>query len=302
VRPADDAGPRLPAVPDVEVEHRAVALRDRTRLHVAQAGAGPPLVLVHGWPQHWWAWRRLMPALAQEHRVVCPDLRGLGWSDAPPGAYAKERWAADLVALLDALDLDRVDLAGHDWGGFVALLAALRAPARVRSVAALSILHPWPRAPAPSLRALVPLAYQLPLATPLAGEQLLRRVPAFVRALIRRGSHRDHRWRDDELDAYAEVLRAPDRARASSAVYRTFLARELGALASGRYGDRRLAVPALMLTGAADPVVGPRLLAGLERHAGARARTDVIERAGHFLPEERPDAVLAALRAHLRAA
>ena len=74
-------------------------------------------MLVHGWPQHWWAWRRLLPALAQERRVLCPDLRGLGWSDAPPGTYAKETWAADLVALLDALDLDSADIAGHDWGG-----------------------------------------------------------------------------------------------------------------------------------------------------------------------------------------
>jgi pimeloyl-ACP methyl ester carboxylesterase len=290
----------MPAAPGASVAHRRVALPGGPTLHVAEAGDGPPLVLVHGWPQHWWAWRRLLPALAEEHRVLCPDLRGLGWSDAPPGAYAKEQWAADVIALLDALDLDRVDLAGHDWGGLVVLLAALRAPERIRTLAAFSILHPWPRAPAPSLRALVPLAYQLPLAAPLAGEQLLRRLPFFVRELIRRGSHPDHRWRDDELDAYADVLLVPERARASSAVYRTFLLREIGPLAAGRYADRRLAMPALMLTGDADPVVGPALLEGLERHADAGARTQTIERAGHFLPEERPEAVLAALREHLR--
>jgi pimeloyl-ACP methyl ester carboxylesterase len=274
-------------------------LENGVRLHVAAAGDGPPLVLLHGWPQHWWAWRKVIPALAQEHRVLCPDLRGLGWSDAPPGAYAKERWAADTVALLDALDLDRVDLAGHDWGGLVALLAALRAPQRIRTVTALSILHPWPRPPAPSLRALAPLVYQLPLATPLAGEQLLRRLPVFVRELIHRGSHPEHRWSDAELDAYADVLRAPERARASSAVYRTFLLREAGGLAAGRYAGCRLEMPALMLTGAADPVVGPALLAGLDRYAGAGARTEVVARAGHFLPEEQPEAVLAALGAHI---
>src|SRR3954451_3602978 len=205
----------MPAVPGASVAHRRVALPGGPTLHVAEAGDGPPLVLIHGWPQHWWAWRRLLPDLAPAHPVLCLDLRGLGWSDAPPGAYAKEQWAADVVALLDALDVDRADLVGHDWGGLVALLAALRAPERVRTVAALSIVHPWPPAPAPSVRALVPLAYQLPLATPLAGEQLLRRVPFFVRELIRRGSHPDHRWGDDELDAYADVLRTPERARAS---------------------------------------------------------------------------------------
>jgi pimeloyl-ACP methyl ester carboxylesterase len=293
-------GLRPPAVPGVAVAHRRVALPDGTRLHVAEAGDGPALVLVHGWPQHWWAWRRLLPALAQERRVVCPDLRGLGWSDAPPGDYAKEQWAADLVALLDALDLDAADLAGHDWGGLAVLLAALSAPDRVRTVAALSILHPWPRPgrTAP-LAVAAALSYQLPLATPVAGEQLLRRLPVLVRELIRHGSHPDHRWRDDELDAYADVLRAPERARASSAIYRTFLLREAGPIVAGRYAGRRLAMPALMLTGASDPVVGPALLAGLDRHAGAGARTEAVERAGHFLPEERPDAVIAALRAHI---
>src|SRR3954465_11116820 len=170
----------MPAVPGASVAHRRVALPGGPTLHVAEAGDGPPLVLLHGWPQHWWAWRRGLSALAEERRVLCPDLRGLGWSDAPPGAYAKEQWAADVVALLDALGLDRVDLAGHDWGGLVALLAALRAPARVRTAPALSILHAWPRPPAPSQRALVPLAYQLPLATPVAGAQLLRRLPGLV--------------------------------------------------------------------------------------------------------------------------
>ena len=290
----------LPNVAGVEVEHRPVALPDGTGLHVAATGAGPPLVLVHGWPQHWWAWRRVLPALAQERRVLCPDLRGLGWSDAPAGAYEKEGWAADLVALLDTLDLDAADIAGHDWGGLAALLAALRAPERIRTVAAVSIIHPWPRAPEPSLRALAPLAYQVPLALPVAGEQLLRRLPVFVRELIRRASHPGHRWSDAELDAYAEVLRVPERARASSAVYRTFLTREAAALAGARrYRGRRLRMPALIATGAADPVVGPRLIAGLDAHADAGARTEVVAGAGHFVPEERPDALVALVRAHL---
>jgi pimeloyl-ACP methyl ester carboxylesterase len=290
-----------PPVPGLDVRHRSVALPDGVRIHVAEAGDGPPLVLVHGWPQHWWAWRQVLPALAQERRVICPDLRGLGWSDAPPGAYTKEGWAADLLALLDALDLDAADLVGHDWGGLAVLLAALRRPERVRSVAAVSILHPWPRAPAPSPRSLAPLAYQGPLALPGAGALLLRRLPVLVRELIRRGSGPAHRWTAEDLDAYADVLRVPARARASSAVYRTFLLREVGPLSRGRYRGERLRVPALMVTGARDPVVGPPLIAGLERHSDARARTEVIAGAGHFVPEEAPEALLAALRPHLAA-
>jgi pimeloyl-ACP methyl ester carboxylesterase len=282
----------------VQVSHHHVGLADGTRLHVAEAGAGPPLLLLHGWPQHWWAWRRLLGPLAHEHRVLCPDLRGLGWSDAPPGDYAKEAWASDVLALLDALDLDRVAIAGHDWGGLVALLAALRAPERMSSVAAMSIVHPWLRAPRRSPAAVAALGYQAALAAPGAGERILRHVPAFVRALIRRGSHPAAAWTDDELDVYAQRLREPARARASSAVYRTFLLREARPLLAGRYAGRRLRVPVLMLTGDADPVVGPGALRGLDAHAD-RARTETIPRAGHFLPEEQPVAVLHALRAHL---
>ena len=281
--------------------HHDVALPDGTRLHVAEAGAGPPLILVHGWPQHWWAWRRLLGPLAQEHRVICPDLRGFGWSDAPSGDYAKEAWASDVLALLDALDLDRVAIAGHDWGGLVALMAALRAPERLSSVAAMSIVHLWPRAPRRSPGVVASLAYQPAVAAPLAGERLLRHVPAFVRALIRRGSHPSATWADDELDVYAERLRDPARARASSALYRTFLLREARPLVGGRYAGLRLRVPVLMLTGDADPVVGPGALRGLGAHAD-RARTATIPQAGHFLAEEQPEAVLRALRAHLSGA
>jgi pimeloyl-ACP methyl ester carboxylesterase len=221
----------------VPVAHRRVTVGDGTRLHVAEAGAGAPLVLLHGWPQHWWAWRHVIGPLAQEHRVLCPDLRGLGWSDAPPGSYTKEAWASDLLALLDALDLDRVATA---------------------------------------------LAYQAALALPGAGERLLRHCPGFVRMLIRRGSHPAARWSRDELDAYAERLREPARARASSAVYRTFLTRELREMIRGRYAGSRLRVPVLMLTGAADPVTGPAVLRGLGAHAD-HARTEVVAGAGHFL-------------------
>src|SRR4051794_19521999 len=116
------------ALPDAEgvAHHRIQA--GGLGWHVAEAGSGPPLVLLHGWPQHWWMWRRVLPALAARFRVVVPDLPGQGWTDAPPGAYAKEALATQVLALLDALGLDHVRLVGHDWGGYVAWLLALRAP------------------------------------------------------------------------------------------------------------------------------------------------------------------------------
>ncbi|MDQ4048476.1 MAG: alpha/beta hydrolase, partial [Actinomycetota bacterium] len=111
------------------VEHRFVDA-DGLRVHVTEAGHGEPLLLQHGWPQHWWAFRALIPVLAERYRVICPDLRGHGWTDAPAGGYEKEQLATDLLGVLDALGLERVRLVGHDWGGFAGFLACLRAPER----------------------------------------------------------------------------------------------------------------------------------------------------------------------------
>jgi pimeloyl-ACP methyl ester carboxylesterase len=291
------APPPLPPVPGVDVRHRDVALPDGTRLHVAEAGHGEPLVLLHGWPQHWWMWRRVLPALARGRRVICPDLRGFGWSDAPPGAYAKEDLATDVLALLDALGIQRLDLAGHDWGGFVAFLVSLRAPARIRRLAVLSIIHPWFRPPRPTPKALKRLSYQYVLATPVIGTQALRRSHAFVNTMLRRGSHPDTRWSGEELAAYARPFREPGHARASSALYRTFLTREVPALAAGRYDGLRLAAPTLLLLGTADPVVRARRLTDIHDHADD-ARVEIIPGAGHFPAEERPDAVVRAFWAH----
>jgi pimeloyl-ACP methyl ester carboxylesterase len=99
------------------VEHRSVSL-DGFDAHVASAGAsdGEPVVLVHGWPLHWWSFRHLIGALADDgRRVLAPDLRGFGWSGAPGWGDAPAQFTKDLFALLDALGVDQVDLVGHDW-------------------------------------------------------------------------------------------------------------------------------------------------------------------------------------------
>lgn len=275
----------MPELPGVE--HREVQLPGVT-LHVAQAGTGPPLLLLHGWPQHWWSWRHLIAPLAEHHTVIVPDLRGWGWSQAPSGDYAKSTFAADIIALLDHDGLDRVRVIGHDWGGYTTFLLALAHPERIERAVALDIAAPWPAPLSPgSLRLPLLLSYQIVLASPL-GASVLRRGPGFVRRLIRLGSGPGMTWSRRELDIYAEVLREPARARASSACYRTFLTRELPA--SLRDGPRRseLGVPLLLLMGGAsllNRTVAPR--------AGGNLEVQVIPRAGHFLPEEVPDEVLA---------
>jgi len=82
---------------DEGVEHRWVNVAGGPRVHVAEAGEGPPLLLLHGWPQHWWMWREVIPALARSHRVICADLRGHGWTDAPRSGLVAKALERDLV-------------------------------------------------------------------------------------------------------------------------------------------------------------------------------------------------------------
>jgi pimeloyl-ACP methyl ester carboxylesterase len=268
----------LPALDGVA--HRAVHARG-LRFHVAEAGAGEPLVLLHGWPQHWWAWRKVVPLAAPHARLIMPDLRGFGWSDAPPGGYDKQGMAQDVLAVLDALDLERVRVAGHDWGGWIAFLACMAAPERFERVVALGISPPFGR---PSARALLDLwrfAYMPAIAAPGLGERLVRS-ERFVRAML---AARPGAFTDDDLRTFAGVLAEPARARASVQLYRTFLLRELASPARGR-----LRVPARLVVGARDPVVRPSLLEGRERYADDLT-TELVPGCGHWIPAERPDLV-----------
>jgi pimeloyl-ACP methyl ester carboxylesterase len=276
------------------VSHRYVDVAG-TRLHVAEAGEGPPVVLLHGWPQHWWIWRKVIPALASERRVICPDLRGFGWSDAPAGPYELQGFADDILALLDELELGQVDLIGHDWGGYAGFLLCLGAPERVRGFLALGIGHPWFQPPSPSLQALKRVGYQFLLAAPGVGSSVLRHAPSLVRTVLKRGSHPETTWSAAELDCYAQSFRPADHAHASSRLYRSFLTREVPRLRAGHHRSRRLSTPTRLLVGVADPVVRPEIVAGFEPYADDM-RVEFIERAGHFVAEERPDAVLAHAR------
>lgn len=277
--------------PEIEgVTHRQVEVPG-ARLHVAEAGEGPPVLMLHGWPQHWWIWRKVIPELAVDHRLICPDLRGFGWSEAPPGRYELSEFAADAVALLDALDLDRVDLVGHDWGGWTGFLLCLSAPERIRSYLALGVTHPWFDPPKPSPTMLQRAAYQVFLATPGVGTGILRRLPGFVKLVLRRGSHSSMRWSEDELDCFAESFRSRDHALASSHVYRSFLLRELPRVKKGHYRSRRSPVPTRLLAGEADPVVRGEILEGYEPYADDLS-VEIVPGCGHFVAEEKPELVI----------
>ncbi len=268
------------------------------RAHVAEAGdaGADPVVLLHGWPQHWWCWRKVIPPLAGAgYRVIAPDLRGHGWSDAPAGGYGKEQFAADLIALLDALGLDRVKLVGHDWGGMTGFLACTRHPDRFTHFVALGIAPPWPSGDAKEVLGLWRLYYQVPLTAPLIAPLVASR-PESIRLALRLGTHVQGAIGSADADAYAQAM--AERPHVTLGIYRTFLTRELPAIVRGRYDNRRLEMPILHATGAHDPVVTPARIQGGTDHAPAMRKL-VIEDAGHFVVDERPELVAALVRSEL---
>ncbi|MEU5645859.1 alpha/beta fold hydrolase [Streptomyces milbemycinicus] len=124
--------------------HHRVPVADGVSLHAAVGGSGPPVVLLHGFPQTHLMWRHVAADLAADHTVICPDLRGYGASDKPADpdgtGYAKRTMAADIVALARALGHTRFALAGHDRGALVAFRAALDHPAAITHLACLDVL------------------------------------------------------------------------------------------------------------------------------------------------------------------
>ena len=265
------------------VTHRDVVAR-RLRFHVAEAGAGDPLVLVHGWPQHWWMWRHVVPLLAPHARLVMIDTRGFGWTDAPPRAYDKQTLADDLLAVLDALDLQRVGLMGHDWGAWSGFLACLAAPERFAAFLALGAPRPGGRPRPRQLLEAWRFTYQVAIASPVLGRRLVAD-PRFVERVIVGGAVQRQAWAPDDLRAFTAVLAEPARARASVDLYRTFLTREVARTPHGR-----LRVPTRIMVGARDPAMPVVLLDGADEDADDVA-VEIVPECGHFVPEEHPELV-----------
>jgi pimeloyl-ACP methyl ester carboxylesterase len=277
----------LPAVDGVT--HRQVDVGTMS-MHVAEAGSGPPLLLVHGWPQNWYCWHRVVPLLADRYRLIMPDLRGHGWSDAPRRGYEKEQLATDILQLLDRMELDSVGYVGHDWGGWIGFLACLRAPQRFSGLVALGIIHPFLQiTPAKAMQAWRG-AYQVALSTPVLSAAVLRSSPQLIAAMIPAAARNRDAFTTEELRRYGEILQHPDRAHATTQLYRTFLLREVPRL--GRYRNLRLVVPTRLVIGRHDMIGSPALLDGWQSNADDMS-VEVLADVGHFIPDEAPAAVAA---------
>lgn len=283
-----DADTGLSQPPPITGVRRSFVMARDVRFHVTEAGPaeGRPAVLLHGWPQHHYAYRDLLADPPAGLRIIAPDLPGYGWSGPPPHKWAKEDIAQDVLALFDELGLGRVVLAGHDWGGWIGYLLILNAAERFDGFMPLNIAHPWqsPRRLGPHLWRL--LAYQPAMAA--FGVPLQRHTKMIERLVFGTEAARGATFDPADVRIYAERFRDPVCARAGRDTYRTFLLREIPA--SARTGERRRAtVPIRALFGVKDFAVH-RSLASPDN---ARADDYTLEEVdcGHFIADEKPDLV-----------
>lgn len=282
-----DSPPEVPGA-----SHRTVTIRTRDvgelDLHLMEAGDGPPVLMLHGWPQHAWCWRKVIPLLAGDHRLICPDLRGFGWSGAPGTGYDGETFGADALALMDALDLERAHVIGHDWGGFAAFVMALRRPERVDRLLLLNTLPPWVQPSLAMVPALTRSWYAVALA--LAGDKVASSQPQRLAEGMRGDLVNPDGITADEALAYARRLAEPQCAHATKLLYRSYLLAATEGLLRPRYEHLRLTQPAHFLFGTNDAYVSPVLLRGVESRAD-RLELELVEDSGHFIAEERPELV-----------
>jgi pimeloyl-ACP methyl ester carboxylesterase len=226
-----------------------------------------------------------MPLLADGHRLIAPDLRGFGWSDCPAGGYDPPTFAADAVALLDALGVDQTDVIGHDWGGAAAFVMALNAPGRVRRMVILNTVAPWVE-PSPQLLAGAWRSWYA-VVMAVAGDRVVRTRPEALADGIRSDAVHPEGMTEQDALAYALRLGEPARARATKLLYRTYLKAAAGRGPFSQMAERRLTQPTRFLFGANDGAISPHVLRGVESH-GDDLTVELVPDSGHFICEEKP--------------
>jgi pimeloyl-ACP methyl ester carboxylesterase len=288
----------------IEIEgarHRLVDVGE-VKLHCVEAGSGPLVVLLHGFPEFWWSWRYQIPALAKGgFRVVAPDLRGYNLSDKPPRVkdYAIDKLTGDVAGLIGALGEKKAHVVGHDWGAAVAWEFAMHHPALLDRLAILNVPHPvemlrgLTRSFAQMRRSWYIFFFQLP-GIPEAG---LRRNDF---RMLRRSLSVD-RVRpatDDELDRYVEAAKRADGLRGGIHYYRAAIR---GAATGSLPRPERIDAPVLVVWGERDRFLGKELATPSPKWV-PHARVEFLPDASHWVQVDAPQRVNELLLDFLRPA
>lgn len=275
--------------------HRSIAANG-AQFHIAEIGQGPLVLMLHGFPEFWWAWRHQMPKLAASgRRVVAMDLRGYGGSDKTPRGYDPFTFAADITAVIRSLGERRAVLVGHGWGGYGAWTAAAMRPAHVAALAVLSMPHP------------LILRHHLlqgrfrrsgslaGVQTPMVPERrLIADDAAHVERLLRRWSAPGSEFPDPEASQHYRGAMQLWPAPHCALEYQRWVFRSLFRGDGRRFAKRvqdPLTMPVLQIHGVQDRNISAELAAASGEMLAGRRRWLALDGVGHFPHEEAPEQV-----------
>lgn len=305
--PADPAG--VVEIPG-PWQHKYIAANG-ARFHVVEAVPddaprdAPLVLMLHGFPEFWWAWRDLLPVLAARgYRAVAMDLRGYGGSDKPPRGYDPVTLAGDVAGVVKALGARRAALVGQGWGGYVAWAVAALHPNQVTGLCAVAAPHPSVMLPlmvsdVPSSRSLGMLGHLLAMQAPFVPERRLSKpTSSYVRSHLRGWSSPGSSFPDEEaVRRYNEAISLWPAAHCALEYHRWFLRSRTRA--DGRrfnaLMDPPVTVPVCLVQGADDPVVPAQGNLRSRERVDAPFEAHVVPGTGHFPHEEDPEAFAAVL-------
>jgi pimeloyl-ACP methyl ester carboxylesterase len=276
---AQTTSSRLSGLPEGAKSH--IAEINGMRMHYVAVGSGPVVILLHGWPQTWFAWRNVMPRLANRFTAIAPDLRGVGLSERTQGGYDKRTVAEDLRALIAHLGAADAYVVGHDMGGKAAYTLAHLYPTIVSKLVLVDCLLPGTE----NMDALRGGAWHYGFhMAPDIPEMLTKgRERDYISAQIKAWSHKKDAVGEEAISEYARHYAAPGGMTAGFNYYRAL--REDASLAT-TLRDRKLSMPVMTITGRYG--VGDKLANAL--HAEANNLSNVVaEDSGHFVAEEAPE-------------
>jgi pimeloyl-ACP methyl ester carboxylesterase len=275
----------------------AFADLSETRLHYVEAGEGPLVLLLHGFPEFWYGWRFQIPALAAAgFRVVAPDMRGYNLSSKPAGvaAYDLDRLAVDVRDLIQERGAQAARVAGHDWGAAVAWGVAMNHPQVVERLAILNVPHPRPflsalRRPGQATKSWYMFFFQLPWLPERAAQAQRWR---FFRTFALGSAARPDAFTREDLDRYVEAWSQPGAATAMINYYRAVF-RQSPRRAEGRI--RVVQAPTMVIWGDRDRYLGKELAEPDRADVPKLERVVRLPEASHWVQHDEPDRVNALL-------
>jgi pimeloyl-ACP methyl ester carboxylesterase len=280
-------------LPDSDLNHQYATING-LRYHYVRQGAGPPLLLVHGWPGFYYEWRHVIKPLAERFEVVAPDMRGYGETDKPDlppeEGYTDAAMAEDMLALVDHLGWERANIVTHDFGSVWTQRFARAYPERVGKLVFFQ-----PAYPGIGFRMFAPdrvgeswymMFHQLPLAEELVGSSR-QATEAYLRHFLSHWSYDKNVWTDEEVERFVEAFSRPGALRGGFNCYRAAF-RTIG---RGLGGDPQIKAPTLVLWGENDSIL-PLAWSDNLGEFFTNVTLQTVPECGHWLQREKPHVVV----------